>query len=222
MSEPPLLVARSFRDGDQFSVSPEASLNDAFLTQSEKILCDAYRSAAVLITPTCSLEKNSTWTFSPIQLLSGEPDMARSTLFATPGYLGFFGLPRNGSFVEEDAFVDFSFTVSVPRDHSPLNSRVLSLGREASLRLGTKLANFFGRDWGYAENERVEEDGFYRCRLCAMTYSVPVDEVALKKGDKAPKCAQCQSRGRRESWAKLLQPKQKNLPFPPKTIRPGP
>lgn len=197
----------------QRTIHPEPELPDAF-TEEEEVLFLTQKTAAILITPTCSLEKSTHWTFAPIELLSSEPEMVRAVLFSSTGYLGLFGLPSNDGFIAEDSLIDFSHTVCLHKGLAPLNSRVLSLGREAGLRLGTKLANYYGRDWGYAEGEVVEEDGIYRCRLCAASHGLPFVDLSLKKGEKAPACIQCQDRGRRASWAKLMQAKQKQLPFP--------
>ncbi len=209
------IIRYSVQSPNTISIQAESSLADAFQS-SEDVAFMTDRVAAVLITPTCSLEKSSNWTFAPIQLLSAEPDMVRNTLFSPIGYLQMFGLPSYEHFITEDSFIDFSHTVCLSKQLTPLTSRVLSIGRESSLRLGTKLANYHGRDWGYAEGEAVEESGFYRCRLCAASFGIQLDDRELKKGEKAPACKECSDRGKRASWAKLMQAKQKQLPFPSK------
>lgn len=181
---------------------------------SAEIEAKPERVAAILITPTCNLEKGTSWTFCPIQLLAGEPNLSRGTLFSQNGYHGLFGLPVYPGIVTEEAYVDFSQTVCVNKVLTPISARILSLGREATFALGTKLANYFGRDWGYAEGETIEEGGHYRCRICAASYGITLHDRELRRGDPAPRCSECSDRGRRASWAKLIQAKQKQLPFP--------
>lgn len=122
-------ATRSFPTvGSENTISSSATTE--FLIKPERV-------TALLMTPTCNVEKSDYWTFCPLQLLSGEPGLSRGTLFSQSGYHGLFGLPVCPSIITEEAYVDFSHSVCVNKKLAPISTRILSLGREAVFAFGT-------------------------------------------------------------------------------------
>jgi hypothetical protein len=196
----------------------ESALGDAFAIDGmEFAVTRIERLACMLITPTCSLDAGY-WIFSPLHLLQGQPNIRSETLFSIRnGYFNLLGLPACPPLLPEDTYIDLNDLVQVNNKQIKLADRLLSLSRESATFLSQKLANFQGRDWGFAPGDIIEEDGIYRCRVCALYLGALLEDQALKKGQQAPGCPFCESKRRRPSWILLIQPKQKNLPFPRET-----
>jgi len=188
---------------------------------SEQCVLPVVRVPAMLLTPTCDLREDY-WLFSPLRNVADNPKIVRRTLHSTTkGYSDIFGIYAHPAGKLEESFINFHDIVSVPSEPFRIfhESRIANLSKESQQFLEDKLARFLSRGWGFATHEKVEEDGFYRCRICARYYGLDTDPVYLKAGEKPPECKNCSSTKQNSSWELLLKHKRSR---PIKQIRPKP
>ena len=184
----------------------------------EMCVLSVVRTPAILMTPTCDLAEDY-WLFSPLRSVAANPEINRNTLHSTSkGYGDLFGIYSHPTGKFEESFISFHDLVSVPSEPFRFypQSRIINLSKEAQHFLADKFARFGGRGWGYASNEKVENAGYYRCRVCSRYYGLPDKVVYLKAGDFPPTCENCSAIGQRGSWELLLKHKKSGaLPAEP-------
>jgi hypothetical protein len=171
--------------------------------------------SAVCITPTCDIGTTETLLFLPLrpiaELKADHSELDERLLFSTTkgfdNLMGFYD-PTDGEV--GDQYVDFGEIFSVPASQIPnLKDRQLkSLSTMAQDVLTTKLARYFGKTWGYASDEPVEESGVYGCVVCRRYFGLgALAEVALTAGQLPPQCEMCRRQGLKASWRLLQKPK---------------
>ena len=172
------------------------------------------RVPALLLTPTCNL-KEDYWLFAPLRAVAAHSAIQSKVLHSTTsGYADLFGIYAYPGGTFEESFVSFHDTFHVPSEPFRifLTSRVANLSKEASNLLEDKFARFLSRGWGYAPHEKVEQDGFYRCRNCSKYYGLENNTVYLIAETHPPKCQNCVAVKKTGSWELLMKHKRsKNL-----------
>jgi hypothetical protein len=195
---------------------------DAFPDGSpEQCVLPVLSTPAMLLTPTCNLSEDY-WLFSPLFAVAAQTKMNRKTLHSTSGgYTDAFGIYAHPNGLFEESFTTFHDITSVPSEPFRifLTSRIANLSKESQNLLEDKFARFLSRGWGYAPHEKVEQDGFYRCRNCRRFYGLPNVTVYLTAGSHPPKCESCTAIKERESWELLVKHKRSKplpkVPSPP-------
>jgi hypothetical protein len=178
----------------------------------EHCVLSVVRTPAILLTPTCNLREDW-WIFSPLHSLAANPHVNRNTLHSTTGgYQDTFGVYAHPKGDFEESFVTFHDLISVPAEPFRFHrtSRVINLSKESQNFFEEKLARFLSRGWGYAPDEEVETEGFYRCRACIRYYGLEDATVFLKRGEHPPKCKYC----KRGQWELLLKHKKSRTMTP--------
>ena len=183
--------------------------------EAEFIALSGVRTLAILVTPTCRLAEDH-WLFSPLLDLKDNPQVKRDTLFSTSGgYSDLFGIYPIPKTKVDTSFVSFHNVVSVPsqpfRKAGEAN-RLSTLGKEAQDLLAGKFAEFGGRGWGYSRTDTIENEGYYRCRICVKYYGLDHKTIYLRKGDHPPECPNCKAVRTSESWELLLKHKKSRKP----------
>jgi hypothetical protein len=181
---------------------------DAFPDERpEYCVLPVHRAPAILLTPTCNLSEDY-WLFSPLHAVSAHPTIDRKALHSTSkGYADLFGIYANSLF--EESFISFHDVISVPSEPFRifLTSRLVNLSKESQNLLEDKFSRFLSRGWGYAPHEKVEQDGFYRCRNCKRFYGLADLTVYLAAGSHPPKCENCSATKQSASWELLVKHK---------------
>lgn len=187
------------------SLHHEQAVPGAF-DQREHVLVSAERGPAMIITQTCDLDDHENWQLCPLRLLEGS-EVKEGMLFSDSdppkGYRNLFGLPAHPDGYFEKSYVDLADVRSIHRDSVVINQRIASLSALSQVALGEKLAETFGREWGYRDGDEVPQDGTYRCHLCNWFINVDNPPHELKKGDRFPECPACKKRHKSPQWYKL-------------------
>lgn len=176
----------------------ERVLADAF-DQGEYVAVSAIRSAAMILTQTCDLEKKDEYLVCQLEPVEGSKvDLGnlRAGKYAT-----LFGVPENDYLAE--AFIDVTDLRPVRCEAVRLEDRILSLSAEQQLGLSRKLSRALGREWGYAPGDSAPEAGKYRCLWCAK-FDVQLTEITVAKGDTLPECETCKQSRKQAQWYPLL------------------
>lgn len=177
------------------------NLVDAFDGERpEFIVVTAQRVPAVLMTPTCDLEKRELWLFSPLKM----PEEHRDQIFSGKALSLFpiYAIPEAGI---KDSAIDVGDLRPVHRNLVKADLRIKSMGREALLALGEMMTRAQSRIWGYAPGELVPHDGKYRCARDNAHYDLktPPDPVELKRGGQFPECPNCSWSHKSAQWYML-------------------
>lgn len=181
----------------------EMGRTDAFERGTEYAAVSVIRAHAMLLTPTCDLDKNEVWAAWPLRPVEGcglDVGNLRAGKFAN-----LFLLPDHQYF--DPAFIDLTDIRPVSPEQFPLKNRIASLTREGEDEILQRFHRAMGRMWGYAEGETIEplgkhETGKFRCGRCNMN-DIEVPTVELKPGMKAPECSNCKKVGRAAQWYPL-------------------
>lgn len=158
---------------------PQTLLGDAF-DEPESIAVVAQRVPAIILTPTCDLEKRTVWLFSPLKEL---PVEKKADIFAGKA-LSLFpicAIPEAGI---PGSVIDVGDLRPVHRDAVAADLRIKSMSPEAVNALAELMVRAHGRVWGYAADELVPTDGFYGCARDAAHYGLKFDPkpIQLKRG----------------------------------------
>jgi hypothetical protein len=148
------------------------------------------------------------WLFSPLHSVAANTKLDRKVLHSTSsGYADVFGIYPTKLF--EESFISFHDVISVPSEPFQifLTSRLANLSKESQNLLEDKFSRFLSRGWGYAPHEKVEQDGFYRCRNCRRFYGLAESTVYLVAGSHPPKCENCSATKQTASWELLVKHK---------------
>ena len=187
----------------------------------EKVVADAFdedrpefvaltvqRLPAVLMTPTCDLERREVWLFSPVKEV---PAAQQKDIFLGKALSLFplFGIPEAGL---PDSVIDVGDLRPVHRGAVAQDLRLKSMSREACNSLGEMIVRAQARVWGYAPDELVPEDGHYRCARDNAHHDLPNQalEVVLRKGDKFPQCPNCTWSHKTAQWYQLAKLKRRS------------
>lgn len=188
----------------------------------EQCVLPILRLPAMLLTPTCYLSREDYWLFSPLYSVAAHTTVDRKVLHSqTKGYGDLFGVYASPVGIGEDSYVNFHDLTSVPSEpfRHYQESRIATLSKTAQNFLEDKLARFLARGWGYAPQEKVEQSGFYRCRICSRYHGLPDVTIFLNAGDRPPRCENCAAIKMAASWV-LLEKHKRSKPL--KAIPPSP
>ena len=181
----------------------ELAASNPFDNQPEYIIVSGVRALAVLMTPTCDLDKDDLLV-SPAHNVEGSGyDLGN---LKAGKYSTLFWLPQHEHFPE--AFIDISDLRPVRSEAIDLHNRIASMNREAQNLLLDKFLKGMGRKWGHAEGETVEpleknQNGSYRCHRC-NDHDVPVPQEKFEPGSSYPACPNCEKIGKEAQWYPLL------------------
>jgi hypothetical protein len=170
----------------------------------------------MLLTPTCHLTQDF-WLFSPLRSVAVNAEIKRSTLFSTSkGYGDLVGVHAHPAGVFEESFVSFHDLISVPSEPFRYfaDTRIVNLSKEAQDLVSDKFARFGGRGWGYNPSESVEQEGYYRCKVCTRYYGLTDRVVYLRAGDHPPKCKNCSALNQAPQWELLIKHKKSKQVIP--------
>jgi hypothetical protein len=190
----------------------ERVLNDAFDSGVEDAVVSVQRARAMLVTPTCDLEKirvfGGMWMVWPLKPIEGSGLNVGN--LAAGKYANLFDLPNHKYFA--GAFLELTDIRAVRPVQFQLRDRIASVTRLAQDELFQKFHRSMGRMWGYAEGEIIDplgkhETGQFRCAGCNL-FDVSLREpITMKAGDKAPACDNCKKIGRAAQWYPLTKHK---------------
>ncbi len=195
-------------DPGEASLVDERVLNDAFDLGMEYAAVSVQRAKAMLVTPTCDLQKihkaGGVWMVWPLKPVEGAGLDAGNLAAGKFGNL--YGLPDHKYFA--GAFLELTDIRPVRPEQFQLKQRIASITRLAQDELSQRFHRAMGRMWGYSEGDIVEalgkyETGKFRCAGCNL-FDLPLAEpITLKPGDKAPGCENCKKIGRTAQWYPL-------------------
>jgi hypothetical protein len=181
----------------------ELAASDPFDNQPEYVIVSAVRSLAVLMTPTCDLDKDDLLV-SPAHYVEGSGyDVGN---LKSGKYSTLFWLPLHEHFPE--CFVDVSDLRPVRCESIDLHNRLASLTREAQNLLLEKFMKGMGRKWGHAKGETIEpleknQTGSYRCYRC-NDHDITIPQEKFTAGAEYPACPNCDKIGKESQWYPLL------------------
>lgn len=197
LSERPLEPVREKLVGDAFDEG-----------RTEFIAVAAQRVPAVLMTPTCDLEKRDVWLFSPLKEV---PDEVSKEIFSGKAVSLFpvYEIPEAGL---PGSVIDVGDLRPVHRVAVAPDLRLKSMSPEATSALAEMIVRSQSRVWGYAAGELVPEDGVYRCLRDNSYYELkaPAQQLELKKGDKFPDCTNCKWSHKTAQWYRLTKLKKRS------------
>jgi len=181
----------------------ELAASNPFDNQPEYVIVSAVRSIAILMTPTCDLDKED-WLVSPAHYVEGSGyDLGnlKAGKFST-----LFWLPEHEHFPE--CYVDISDMRPVRKESLDLHNRLAALSRETQAALLEKFVKSMGRKWGHAKDEVVEplernQTGAYRCYRC-NDHDITVPQEKFQAGTTYPTCPNCDKIGKEAQWYPLL------------------
>ncbi len=184
------------------------NLVDAFDSdRPEFIVVTAQRVPAVLMTPTCDLDKREIWLFSPLRA----PEEHKDQIFAGKALSLFpiYAIPEAGI---SDSTIDVGDLRPVHKSLVKSDLRIKSMSSEALLALGEMSVRAQSRVWGYAPGELVPHDGKYRCARDNAHYDLKTssEPVELKKGGKFPECPNCSWSHKSAQWYMLTKLKRRS------------
>lgn len=162
---------------------------------------------AMCITPTCDIVESPTLSFIPLEPIPEEisADPLLKGIYDNP--VGIFDPTDTNAL--GDCFIDFSKIFPVERILlGDLNAKRLKcLSVEGHDFITTKLARYFGKSWGFALDEAVEDDGIYGCVTCRRYFGIHYPEAELTRGQFPPVCENCKKQKKSASWRLLEKPK---------------
>jgi YjzC-like protein len=187
----------------------EGALADAFDNDHpEFVAVTVQRVPAVLITPTCDLDKREVWQFVPIREI---PADAKKDIFAGK-MTSLFPVHAIEEAGLNDSVIDVGDVRLVRREAIRPDLRLKSLSPDACSALSEIIVRAAGRVWGYKSGELVPEDGIYRCARDNAHYDLKHEPKLqeLKKGDQFPECPNCSWSHKSAQWYRLTKAKRRS------------
>jgi hypothetical protein len=190
------------RQNETVQLLPEKLVPNAFDDgRPEFVALVIQRLPAVLMTPTCDLDKRDVWLFSPLKEIpegKAEEIFLGKAVSLFPLYeIQEAGLPKS--------VVDVGDLRPVHKNAVAQDLRLKSMSPDAYNALGEMIVRAQARTWGYAPGELAPDDGYYRCALDNKYHDLRSEPLLLelKKGDKFPDCPNCKWSHKTPQWYRL-------------------
>lgn len=178
-----------------FESFPEGQLDDKWKygQKEEFVAARAFLVNLMILTQTCDIENRKYYQVAPIY-----PETKQSKLEnLRNNELNYaFYLPAYAPYITENSYVELSHTCVVPKAYFPRDSVPLKLGarltNEARTALQEKIAEYFGRPFGFSSKDKATVAGEYACVTCFYRSGKSV-KLSFALGAGFTPCESCQT-----------------------------
>jgi hypothetical protein len=177
--------------------TPEAQLKDAWKygNSEELVAAKAVRMSVAILTQSCDLERRAYYQIAPVFPERLQKNSVIEQLRGNELQYLFF-LPAEAPHIAEHSYIELSQTCVVPKAYFPkntVNQRLAArLSNEARTALQEKIAEYFGRPFGFSVREKARETGEYTCVTCFYRHGESV-RLTFQAGANFTACDRCKT-----------------------------
>jgi hypothetical protein len=178
-----------------FESFPEGQLGDAWKhgDREEYVAAKAFRVNVIITTQSCDIENRNYYQIAPIYPESKQKQSALENL--RQNYINYaFYLPAFAPYIPENSYAELAHTCAVPKAYFPRDSVGLRLGARltdyARAALQEKIAEYFGRPFGFSSKDRARLTAEYACVSCFYRTGESV-KLKFQAGSNFTACEKC-------------------------------
>lgn len=176
----------------------EGSSADAWRSPDELVLAKATKQKVMIATQTCDLVRRRYVQVLPIHALSIiESEHRRESMRANKIISGFY-LPSAPPELSDESYADMNLITSVHRSYVRNSVMLKRLSALARVHFQARIAEFFGRPFGFNVTDEVPQQASYLCVRCFLS-SATVSQLDMQPG---PSFAECPGCGPAALWIK--------------------
>ncbi|MBV9888864.1 MAG: hypothetical protein JO119_20160 [Acidobacteria bacterium] len=178
-----------------FESFPEGQLADKWQygEREEFVAAKALMINVMVLTQTCDLENRSYYQIAPIY---PEARQKKIENLRNNDLTYAFFLPATAPYITENSYVELSHTCVAPKAYFPKNgvSQRLAarLSNEARTALQEKIAEYFGRPFGFSGRDRARETAEHTCVTCFYRHG-ELSRQVFQAGANFTACDRCET-----------------------------
>jgi hypothetical protein len=178
-----------------FEAFPEGLLADRWQhgEHEEFVAARACMLNVMILTQTCDLENRAYYQIAPVYPETKQKkveDLRNNDLVYA------FFLPATAPYITENSYAELSHTCVVPKAFFPKNGVAQRLGarlsNEGRTALQEKIAEYFGRPFGFSTRDRARETAEHTCVTCFYRHG-EISRQVFQAGANFTACNRCET-----------------------------